>query len=129
MILLNVVLALVAQTPDADCRQPVNQAEMNECAEADFVRADAALNQAWRAALPVVREADRDAAFDHDGRPSGESQLLASERAWLAFRDAQCTLEGYAMRGGSAEAMVDHQCRTRLTRERTTQLRALAQPN
>ena len=129
MILLTAMLALVTQNSDLNCRGPVNQAEMNECAEAEYARADAALNQAWRAALPVVREADRDAAFDHDGRPSGESQLLASERAWLAFRDAQCTLEGYAMRGGTAEAMVDHQCRTRLTHERTVQLRALARPN
>ena len=129
MILLAATLALIVQDPDLDCRHPVNQADMNGCAEAEFVRADAELNRAWRAALPVVREADHDAAFDHDGRPSGESQLLASERAWLAFRDAQCTLEGYDMRGGTAEAMVYSQCRARLTRERTVQLRRLAQPN
>ena len=112
------------------CATPETQSqlEMNMCAELDFERADAALNAAWREAIAAARAADREIDRQSDRRPTEEAKMREAQRAWLLFRDAQCTVEGYAeSRGGSMEPMVYSGCRARLTRERTAQLRP--QPN
>ena len=125
MSLLLLALHAAAQAPN--CRNPVTQADMTQCAAMEFDRADRELNQVWRSALAAVRQGDRDSAPYTDGRPSGEAVLLAAQRSWLSFRDQHCTLEGYAMRGGTAEPMVYDGCRARLTEERARQLRDIAE--
>jgi uncharacterized protein YecT (DUF1311 family) len=122
-----VALALIAaQTPDEpNCRDPQAQMEMNVCAGLDFEAADRELNTAWREAIANARAADREIDRQYDQRPTGEAKMREAQRAWLIFRDAQCTVEGYGeARGGSMEPMVYGGCRARLTRERTAQLRA-----
>ena len=102
--------------------------DMNFCAEIDFERADAALNAAWREAIADARAGDREIDRQSDQRPTAEAKMREAQRAWLIFRDAQCTYEGYGeARGGSMEPMIYGGCRARLTRERTAQLRP--QPN
>jgi uncharacterized protein YecT (DUF1311 family) len=50
--------------------------------------------------------------------------LRDAQRAWVTFRDAHCTLQGYNdARGGSMEPMSFNICRASVTRERTAQLR------
>lgn len=115
-------LLMVAQEPPLDCSNAQAQLELNQCAARDFETADRALNQTWPRAVAHARALDEGAS---DGRPSAESELRAAQRAWIAFRDAHCTVAGYAMRGGSAEMQVYEGCRARLTEARTAQLRAL----
>jgi uncharacterized protein YecT (DUF1311 family) len=105
-----------------DCRDPVTQADMNECAARDFLAADVALNAAWGEALRVVRAADAEPV--DDGGPGYEETLREAQRGWVAFRDAHCRLEGYEARGGSMESMIYDGCRAELTRERVRQLAA-----
>src|SRR4051812_2371479 len=127
------LLAMALQAPldararEAHCSAPQTQVDMNFCAEIDFERADAALNAAWREAIAAARTADRE--IDRaDRRPTEEAKMREAQRAWLIFRDAQCTVEGYdEARGGSMEPMVYSGCQARLTRERTAQLRRGAQ--
>jgi uncharacterized protein YecT (DUF1311 family) len=121
-----VALALLAAGQPADtidCDDARNQAEMNECAARDFEAADAELNRVWREALDNARDLDREPEANGDERPSYQNTLRDAQRAWLAFRDAQCTWEGYEARGGSMETMLYEMCRANLTRERTGQLR------
>lgn len=58
-------------------------------------------------------------------RLSGRSvqKLRSAQRAWLAFRDAECALQGSAVEGGSAQPAVVSQCMATLTEERVRQLR------
>jgi uncharacterized protein YecT (DUF1311 family) len=128
MMILHAALALLAavQPPSAQtCRDPQTQADMNGCAWLDFERADAALNAAYREAVTRARAADREAAayVTGDDRPGEEATLREAQRAWVAFRDAHCRLEGYEARGGSMESMLYDGCRATLTNERTAQLR------
>jgi uncharacterized protein YecT (DUF1311 family) len=119
--------SLDARARDAHCRDPQTQADMNFCAEIDFERADAALNAAWREAIAAARTADREIDRS-DQRPTEEAKMREAQRAWLIFRDAQCTVEGYdEARGGSMEPMIYSGCQARLTRERTAQLRPHSQ--
>ena len=120
--------SLDARTREYNCRDPQTQLEMNMCAEVDFERADLELNAAWRDAISAARVSDREIDRQSDQRPTEEAEMREAQRAWLVFRDAQCTVEGYEeSRGGTMEPMVYSGCRARLTRERTAQLRP--QPN
>ena len=115
-------LLAAAQEPPLDCSDPQTQNDMNQCAARDFDAADRALNELWPQVVAYVRAQDEGA---DDGRASGESRLLAAQRAWIVFRDAHCTVDSYAMRGGSAERLLYNGCRARITEARTAQLRAL----
>ncbi len=122
-----VALALLGTGQPADtlnCDDARNQSEMNACAARDFEAADAELNRVWREAVASARAADGEMDANADGRSSYESTLRDAQRAWIAFRDAHCSWEGYEARGGSMESMLYEMCRASLTRERTEQLRA-----
>jgi uncharacterized protein YecT (DUF1311 family) len=124
------LLALALQTSfdararEYHCTAPETQSqlEMNMCAELDFERADLDLNRVYREEVESARQADREIERS-DQRATSEAVLRQAQRAWLTFRDAQCTYEGYGeARGGSMEPMVYSACRSRLTRERIAQL-------
>jgi uncharacterized protein YecT (DUF1311 family) len=113
-----------ARAREYRCSAPENQSqmEMNMCAELDFERADADLNRLYREEVASAQQSDREIDAS-DRRPTSEAVLRQAQRAWLTFRDAQCTYEGYGeARGGSMEPMVYSGCRARLTRERIAQL-------
>lgn len=52
-----------------------------------------------------------------------EQRLRNAQRAWLAFRDAECSLQALGADGGSAQSMVVSQCMATLTEQRVRQLR------
>jgi len=114
MILLAAVL-LFGQT----------QMQMDQAADAAFRRADAAMNAQYRATMAQMKRMDEDTP-PHPPDPSFEAALLTSQRAWLKFRDAECLVEGYQYRGGSAEPMAAAQCLATITEQRTKQLKTVA---
>jgi len=125
-----VILALLAIAAAApDCVS--SQSAMTECAASAFSRADAAMNAQWARTLSVMKRRDR-AAAGRSWRPAGPTYvqaLLDAQRKWIAFRDAECLSEGYAMRGGSGEPMVALHCKADLTESRTKQLELAAREN
>ena len=52
-----------------------------------------------------------------------EQRLRSAQRAWLAFRDAECSLQALGAEGGSAQSAVVAQCMATLTDQRVKQLR------
>lgn len=122
-------LLLLAQAdnaePDQVCDDPQTQLAMNTCASMDFNAADAALNEQWATTSAVMkaRDAEREPG---DQQPGYFETLLAAQRAWLAYRDAECLSQSFMARGGSMQPMLDMQCKTYLTELRTEQLRVLA---
>lgn len=79
-----------------------------ECTSAEFTRQDARLNAAYRTlqqALPKARRAS----------------LTRAQRAWIAFKDAECAFV-LDPDGGSAARIAANQCVLRLTAERADQL-------
>jgi len=79
----------------------------------EFRKADQALNHTFR---EVEKRLTDDAA--------GKARLISAQRAWIAFRDAECTFQSSGDDGGSAAPMVVAACRTTLTADRTAQLKA-----
>ncbi len=51
-----------------------------------------------------------------------QTRLKKAQRAWIKFRDTECDLEGYEMRGGSFEYVLIGGCLARLTKERANVL-------
>lgn len=79
-------------------------------AAASFKKADAALNATYSELMAQLSGA------------SGQ-KLRVAQRAWLAFRDAECAYQGSAVEGGSAQPMVVSSCMAALTEDRVQQLR------
>ena len=108
---------------DVDCANAQAQMEMNFCARQEWQVADADLNDAYKSAMALMKTIDADLPKAERG---AEDSLRAAQRAWVTFRDAACTAEGYPMHGGSAEPMVVNGCLAQLTRQRAKSLWELA---
>ena len=107
---------LANAAPAQDCSDPQTQLAMNECAHADYLAADEALNTEYRRARAALDE-------------SAGTALRDAQRAWIAFRDKACEVEGAQYDGGSIQPMVVAECLARLTWRRVDDLRLLAQTN
>ena len=77
--------------------QRQTQPEMNEDAARSFGEADAKLNDACRRLMATLDATNRE-------------KLRRAERAWLAWRNAECALETGSYQGGSACPMVELGC-------------------
>lgn len=106
---LSLVFGLLCSGAMAACPGQT-QSEMNDCAAADYQRADAALNAAWGPAKSYAESAGIGA------------QLLDAQRKWIAFRDAACLAEADLFAGGLIRPLMWFTCLTRLTQRRTEDL-------
>ncbi|TPJ56616.1 lysozyme inhibitor LprI family protein [Mesorhizobium sp. B2-7-1] len=112
-LLLSACLVLLATAPAAfaeDCdRNDDSQSMLNVCADADYQAADAKLNAAYK---NIVGSNDQ----------ASNKLLQTAQRAWIAFRDAECTYSTADSEGGSIHPMEVSECLTKLTNERIKQL-------
>ncbi len=110
MILLP--LLLMAQTTSADIECDMAEADkgvqsaMNQCAYKDYLIADEALNVQWTKTAATMKARDENFESVYDKRPGYFTTMLKAQRAWLEYRDAHCTNEGYYARGGSLEPLL-----------------------
>lgn len=105
-----VLLAGPAAADDLDCKNPQDQQSMNFCAEKDYQAADKKLNAIYQKVM---------SALDDEGY---KTKLKTAERAWMTYRDTQCTFETAENEGGTIHPMVYAGCETRLTNLRTKDL-------
>lgn len=117
-------LFLAAAAAQGGCANATSQVDMNRCAQAALQRADAAMTREWQASYARMKA--EDAANTSRGGGFGyAAAALASQRAWLKFRDTQCVLEAGRYAGGSMQPLARANCLERLTKERAQQLREL----
>ena len=100
-----------------DCKDPQDQSSMTQCAALDFEKADTQLNSIW----PKIK-ANAVSNDEGTGKHEYADALLASQRTWLAYLEAQCKWQGFDMHGGSGEPMLYYGCKARLTTERIKEL-------
>jgi len=86
------------------------QAAMNAQARAEFEQADAELNKTYEALLAKLPDAE------------SKQKLKESQRAWLAFRDAEAAFAADQARGGSMAPTIRYETITELTQQRIKQL-------
>lgn len=101
------ILAVSATAASAqDCTDPQTQTDLNICAGKRYEAADAALNAIYGTVRDRLDEA-------------GREQLLTTQRAWIAYRDAECTFRSRGVEGGSIYPLIYGDCLTELTEQRT----------
>jgi uncharacterized protein YecT (DUF1311 family) len=83
--------------------------------------ADARLNSLYQSWTTALKHPAPDAAKDD---AEILKRLMAAERAWIAFRDADCDLQSTSALGGTAEATAFSDCRYTLTKARVAALEA-----
>jgi uncharacterized protein YecT (DUF1311 family) len=103
-----IVLALSSNAfaANVDCKNPVDQTSMNICADAALKASDKQLNDNYHA------------LFEHSSA-AGRLKLQAAQRAWIAYRDAQCAFDTMGSVGGSMHPLAYSTCADALTREQT----------
>lgn len=79
------------------------QSEMNQCAAAHFKAEDQKLGNAY-------------------SKLEKSSELIAAERAWLAYRDAECAYQIRDFKGGTLVPTLWNECLADLTAARVQQL-------
>jgi uncharacterized protein YecT (DUF1311 family) len=107
--------------PEVACNPGGNTQEMNKCAEMTLAEKDRELNQAYRA---LVQSLKPDSKVDSTDYAKVKKRLLAAQRAWLTFRDNDCTAKevqwnAFTMRGG-----IYFGCMIERTEQRTKELRS-----
>lgn len=119
LLALSVASPVSAET--VDCANASSTVEINFCAEKDFDAADKALNRAYEAALARIRTRDLERPYD---RASFEEAMRSAQRAWVAFRDADCKdLTAQEWAGGSGTSAAVLGCMTEKTIMRTKELK------
>jgi len=136
-MIATLLIPLLLQSADTlpECDQAAAdkgiQQAMNQCAYRDYLNADAAMNAQWKITRAKAKQDDAEFAAsgsaEFDEREGHFATLLEAQRGWLRYRDAQCQLEGYSARGGSLEPLLSAFCKANLTRQRTEELKALAE--
>jgi uncharacterized protein YecT (DUF1311 family) len=109
-LLLGLLLALPAAVAAADCGPDANQSELNACAGADLDAADAELNTLYRQMQAIAD-------------PETRRLLTLAQRAWLGFRDAECSFAASSVSGGSIYPMIFGECLAGLTAARAADFR------
>jgi uncharacterized protein YecT (DUF1311 family) len=97
---------------DAPCHGPASNAEMTAC----FVSASKVAAEHLNKIYDRIREVLS---------ANEQKDLLGTQRLWLKFRDANCSAERNLYAGGSAAPMVYVACVEAVTRQRTSDLKAM----
>ena len=109
---------VVAET--ADCGKAITTVEMNACADQELAAADAKLNEAYKKALD--KAAGQNAPAPYDAK-AYEAAIRAAQRAWVAFRDADCKgVVPFEWGGGTGATAAVLGCLSSKTTARTKEL-------
>lgn len=124
--LLLVPVSHAQSGPPIDCSKAIATPELNACADLELQAADGKLNAAYRKALAYIEKSGGEKPYDP---VSWANALRASQRAWIAFRDADCDgLVPMSWGGGTGTTSAVLYCKTVKTEARTTELIAIYDP-
>lgn len=111
----------VAQT--GGCGNAASTAEINRCFDLAYQAADTKLNKAYQEALAAIKKSGGEKPYD---AASWEKALRASQNAWIAFRDADCSgLTPMSWGGGTGGTAAVLECMRAKTEARTKELTAV----
>ena len=98
---------------------------MTSCLAGEARVWDKYLNQEYRATRNFARLMDEDEAVYFPEYAKRVEALVAAQRAWIAFRDAECGLAYASWGSGSMRNIAGADCVMRMTAERTIDLREM----
>jgi uncharacterized protein YecT (DUF1311 family) len=107
--------------PKVDCANAMSTHDLRFCGAAELEAADKALNAAYQKALASIKaREDEPPPYDNKGY---EAALRTAQRAWVAYRDADCnTVVPFAWTNGTGGPVAVLGCLINHTKARTKDL-------
>lgn len=125
----SIVEACVADTPPGELTPACIGAAAKQCQQLPggdttigIVECVMGEHDAWDAAL---NREYRETRAAHAGDDTAAASLLAAQRAWIAWRDAECAFQYDRYGGGSMRSIAAANCKMSMTAMRTLELKAL----
>jgi len=100
-----VLLALTAQSGasgEQDCNKALTTMDINECASIEQAKVEKKLNSTYQRALKSLSGPGTDRAHSAKMKTS----LVAAQRAWIKFREADCNAQYVKHAGGTIRTVV-----------------------
>lgn len=97
---------------------------MSQCNYSETRFWDGLLNDEYRQTMEWAKAMDSDEAEIFPEFANRAKTLLAAQRAWITFRDAECELEYAVWGSGSMRNIAGSSCIMRMTAGRTIELRS-----
>ncbi|MEA5496735.1 lysozyme inhibitor LprI family protein [Limnoraphis robusta] len=94
------------------CREDGSTIEMKKCAQDKYAKIDKELNQVYQKLMTNL-----------SNQSQRKQRLISAQRSWIQFRDKSCSYEASEALGGSAEGLLLTNCLTRVTAQRTSELK------
>ena len=119
------ILTLLALAAVSDCDAAARRSSLDyrQCLGEVDRRADAEMVRQWRVTLAALRKEDAENTRERANKPSMVAGLLESQRAWLRYRDAECSMVSEQAAGGTGYGELGSECSITLTRHRTEVLK------
>ncbi len=106
---------------DSSCAGAETTVDMRACLDKAYERADAELNVVWKKVTASIAVADTMPAKE---RNTWKEELLASQRAWITFKESDCDALGFEWWGGTGASCAILNCLLAHTTARTKDLKA-----
>jgi len=98
-------------------RGSLSNLDQRVCADEELERQDARLNRNYKAALERLAE-----------DPATKLALIKAQRAWVAYRDADCQAARESARGGTLASFLSIFCAAKHTERRADELASFGEP-
>lgn len=118
-------LASIKAASDKCLENAMSNAAINTCSEEKLVSSDALLNQVYQERIKALKIQAEEEKNEMDYLKSGQetiNRLVAAQRAWITFRDADCSLRSAAMLHGTGEGMIYGGCLAEKTFQRIKEI-------
>lgn len=111
------------------CDDAADGVEAEKCAKGEFEKTDAEMTKLYQKLLSDFQNFEKKAAVqDKDlavNYKRSAENLQASQKAWLAFREANCKAEKESDTNDGNDGFTDLNCRQRMTEDRTEDLKLI----
>ncbi|MBP0616551.1 lysozyme inhibitor LprI family protein [Jiella mangrovi] len=108
-------------TPCSEALPAENEEGVNGCYDRESAAWDLLLNANYKTAVKDAETYDADAK-ENGGDPEAAANLKKAQRAWIAFRDAECDRLYARSMDGTIRFTVYAACQNRMTAERAIEL-------
>ena len=120
LITISLLLFCAQSALAIDCDKAVNTLETNECASQEQKRFEIKLNQVYQGVLKELEQPDTESENYSDMKRT----LLAAQRAWVKFRQADCDSIYSRNASGTIRNVMYISCMQKHAEERIKQLEA-----
>lgn len=118
-------LGVVTALCEADLGAETNVLDVVQCVQLEHETWDILLNEEYRATRAFAAKADVATAGASPHFANFAGSLTVAQRAWIAYRDAECGLAYARWGAGSQRQVAGVRCKMALTAERTIELKWL----